>query len=198
MTSFGCLQGCRPFIGLDGCHLKGRYKGILLSSTALDGNDSGETWRWFLKGLYEAIGMVEGLAFMSDMDKGFEAAVPIVYPSAEHHICVRHLYKKLQKEASRRASPSAAACQGWSRHQSGTATKSHYLTNNLSESYNAWINKARQLHIVELVDTIQGMDSNICEYHQFYKSTNSHKSTNEKKCESQWYYHSLICRRILD
>lgn len=26
----GYLTGCRPFIGLDGCHLKGPYKGVLL------------------------------------------------------------------------------------------------------------------------------------------------------------------------
>ena len=34
----GFLEGCRPFIGLDGCHLKGPFGGIALSAVALDGN----------------------------------------------------------------------------------------------------------------------------------------------------------------
>ena len=35
----GVLRGCRPFIGFDGCHLKGPYGGVLLSAVALDGNN---------------------------------------------------------------------------------------------------------------------------------------------------------------
>ncbi|KAK3211292.1 hypothetical protein Dsin_015998 [Dipteronia sinensis] len=34
----GFLEGCRPFIGLDGCHLKGPCGGVLLSTVALDAN----------------------------------------------------------------------------------------------------------------------------------------------------------------
>ena len=36
----GFLGGYRPFIGLDGCHLKGRFGGQLLSATANDRNDN--------------------------------------------------------------------------------------------------------------------------------------------------------------
>ncbi|KAL3529886.1 hypothetical protein ACH5RR_009208 [Cinchona calisaya] len=36
----GFLKGCRPFIGFDGCHLKGPYGGTLLTVVALDGNNS--------------------------------------------------------------------------------------------------------------------------------------------------------------
>ena len=36
----GFLGDCRPFIGLDRCHLKGRFGGLLLSITANDGNDN--------------------------------------------------------------------------------------------------------------------------------------------------------------
>ncbi|KAL5735084.1 hypothetical protein ACOSP7_032945 [Xanthoceras sorbifolium] len=35
----GYLEGCRPFIGLDGCHLKGPFEGILLCALALDANN---------------------------------------------------------------------------------------------------------------------------------------------------------------
>ncbi|KAK1318674.1 hypothetical protein QJS10_CPB04g01530 [Acorus calamus] len=54
----GFLDGCRPFIGLDGCHLKGFYKGIMLSATFVDADsclfplafaavesETGDSWR---------------------------------------------------------------------------------------------------------------------------------------------------------
>ena len=36
----GFLGGCRPFVGLDGCHLKSRFDRQLLFATANDGNDN--------------------------------------------------------------------------------------------------------------------------------------------------------------
>ena len=36
----GFLGGCRPFVRLDGCHLKGRFGGQLFSATVKDGNDN--------------------------------------------------------------------------------------------------------------------------------------------------------------
>ncbi|KAL2941354.1 hypothetical protein RDABS01_029704 [Bienertia sinuspersici] len=38
-TMDGLFNGCRSLIGVDGCHLKGNYGGVLLSAIALDGND---------------------------------------------------------------------------------------------------------------------------------------------------------------
>ncbi|KAK1313208.1 hypothetical protein QJS10_CPA06g01545 [Acorus calamus] len=46
--------------------------------------------------------------------------------------------------------------QVWSRSQFGTGAKCNYVTNAISESFNAWINKARGLPIVEMVDMIRG------------------------------------------
>ncbi|KAJ4717285.1 MuDR family transposase [Melia azedarach] len=34
----GFFDGCRPFIGLDGCHLRGTYKGVLLATVTIDSN----------------------------------------------------------------------------------------------------------------------------------------------------------------
>ena len=34
----GFLEGCRPFIGVDGCFLKGPFVGVILSVVALNGN----------------------------------------------------------------------------------------------------------------------------------------------------------------
>ena len=36
----GFLDGCRPFVGLDGCHLNDRFGGQLFSAIAKDGNDN--------------------------------------------------------------------------------------------------------------------------------------------------------------
>ena len=60
----GFLDGCRPFLGLDGCHLKGPYKGILLFAIGVDANlqfyplaygivesENNETWKWFIEQL---------------------------------------------------------------------------------------------------------------------------------------------------
>ncbi|KAK2663076.1 hypothetical protein Ddye_001650 [Dipteronia dyeriana] len=60
----GFLKGCRPFIGLDGCHLKGSCGGVLLSAVALDANngiflldtcicekETKWSWKWFLNNL---------------------------------------------------------------------------------------------------------------------------------------------------
>lgn len=54
-------QHCRPFICLDGCHLKGPYEGVLLTAVTLDANsdvlphaacivdlEKNDTWQWFL------------------------------------------------------------------------------------------------------------------------------------------------------
>jgi hypothetical protein len=35
----GFLEGCRPLICVDGCHIKTRYKGNLLTAIGIDPND---------------------------------------------------------------------------------------------------------------------------------------------------------------
>ena len=69
----GFLRGCRPFIGFDGCHLKGPYGGVLLSAVALDGNnglfpvafvvvksETKDMWRFFFHYLQSYIGAFDG------------------------------------------------------------------------------------------------------------------------------------------
>lgn len=34
----GFLHGCRPYLGIDACHLKGKYKGVLAAATGIDRN----------------------------------------------------------------------------------------------------------------------------------------------------------------
>ena len=62
----GFFGGCRQFIGIDGCFLKGPYKGVLLSTVSVDTNygiyplvicavenENTESWVYFLEKLYE-------------------------------------------------------------------------------------------------------------------------------------------------
>jgi len=76
---------CRPIIGLDGCFLKGKYGGELLSVVGRDANDqllplayavveveNKETWTWFLElliGDLRGIDVCETMTFMSDQQK---------------------------------------------------------------------------------------------------------------------------------
>ena len=80
----GFLGGCKPIIGLDGCYLKGRFGGQILSTIARDANDNiftvsfvvveqknKDSWVWFLQQFSEDIGNPEqlNLVFISDRQK---------------------------------------------------------------------------------------------------------------------------------
>lgn len=103
----GFLTGCRPIIGLDGCHLKSAFGGILLSAVGRDGNDNiyliavaavesenKSSWEWFLELLFEDIGSVDdkGWVFISDRQKGLLLMFSERWPQAEHRFCVRHMW----------------------------------------------------------------------------------------------------------
>ncbi|KAK4397703.1 hypothetical protein Sango_1245800 [Sesamum angolense] len=107
----GFLDGCRPFIGLDGCFLKGMHKGQLLSAIGRDGNDNiypiamayveiekHDSWEWFLNLLLRDIGSHDerGWAFISDRQKGLIEAVTQLAPRAEHRFCLRHMYNNFK------------------------------------------------------------------------------------------------------
>lgn len=77
----GFIKGCRPLIGVDGCHLKGSFNGCLLSAIALDGNqqifplayavvseESSDNWDYFFKCLKLTLASSgrEDWTFMSD------------------------------------------------------------------------------------------------------------------------------------
>ena len=79
------FMSCRPIIGLDGCFLKGKYGGELLTAIGRDGNDqmlpiayavveveNKEAWTWFLDLLIEDLGgkqLCGGCTFISDQQK---------------------------------------------------------------------------------------------------------------------------------
>ncbi|KAK9008766.1 hypothetical protein V6N11_080244 [Hibiscus sabdariffa] len=75
---------CRPVVGLDGCFLKGSFKGEILSAVGRDCNnqifpiawavvevENRETWAWFLNNLQHDLGLGDGdgCTLLSDMQK---------------------------------------------------------------------------------------------------------------------------------
>ncbi|XP_030969820.1 uncharacterized protein LOC115990099 [Quercus lobata] len=107
----GFLDGCRPFVGLDGCHLKGKFGGQLLSATAKDGNDNiflvamavveqenKDSWTWFLEQFADDIGRPNelNLVFISDRQKGLLLAMETLFPTVEHRYCVKYIYNNFK------------------------------------------------------------------------------------------------------
>ncbi|XP_058764112.1 uncharacterized protein LOC131637534 [Vicia villosa] len=104
-------NGCRPFIGLDGCHLKNKYGGILLIAVSRDANDQylplafgvvetecRDSWSWFMRLLLEDIGSDNRCCFISDQQKGLVNVFKEDYPEFEHRFCLRHLYANFKKK----------------------------------------------------------------------------------------------------
>ncbi|XP_039130213.1 uncharacterized protein LOC120266636 [Dioscorea cayenensis subsp. rotundata] len=84
----GFLAGCRHFVSLDGCFLKGVYGGQLLCAVGIDANDciypiswamvskeNKDNWKWFLEILAQDLRITDSRhwAFMSDRQKASKA-----------------------------------------------------------------------------------------------------------------------------
>ncbi|XP_024317187.1 uncharacterized protein LOC112271674 [Brachypodium distachyon] len=93
----GFLLGCRPFICIDGCHLKTKFGGQLLTAVGVDPNDcifpiamalveveDTPTWKWFLQTLKEDLGIenTSQWTLMSDRQKGLINAVNALFPDS--------------------------------------------------------------------------------------------------------------------
>ncbi|XP_074265607.1 uncharacterized protein LOC141588047 [Silene latifolia] len=144
----GFKSGCRPLIGVDGCHLKGMYPGMCLATVAMDGNnnlfpvawavvevENADSWKWFLDLLVKDIGFDEGegLTMMSDRQK-------VEYLAALEGI------KFLSQPAYEHVK--AIPPKHWSRHAFITTCKSSMITNNLCEPFNAVLKDARDKPIL--------------------------------------------------
>ncbi|KAL6558924.1 hypothetical protein OROMI_019274 [Orobanche minor] len=103
----GFKAGCRPIIGVDDCHLKGPYGGVLLNAVGVDPNNNlfpiawavvlkecNETWEWFLHILSVDLGLEERSkwTFMSDKQKGLLNAFQTMFEGSEIRHCLRHMH----------------------------------------------------------------------------------------------------------
>ena len=102
-------------IGLEDCHVKASYGGVLLVMTLLDGNgnvfiaalgiaesENSSSWEWFLAQVKTAFNIEDdhGLVFLSDREKGIDGGVRHVFPRANHSLCVYHIEKKPEETSS--------------------------------------------------------------------------------------------------
>ncbi|KAF8389226.1 hypothetical protein HHK36_025919 [Tetracentron sinense] len=174
----GFLEGCRPFIGLDGCHLKGPYGGVLLAAIALDGNnglfpvafavvegETKESWSFFLYYLRTINGTTthqRPLCFMTDRQKGVVEAINEITPEATHRVCsynnrvftfAMDKMKRDKKEGYEWLME--IPMHSWSRHAFDPRVRSEHVTNNMTESFNQWVGDLRGKPILTLVDSIR-------------------------------------------
>ncbi|KAH7861551.1 hypothetical protein Vadar_027631 [Vaccinium darrowii] len=105
------FQSCRPVIGIDGCHLKGPYGGILLAAVGRDPNkeyfpiafavveaENKDSWSWFISLLLEDLGNERIYTWTSDQQKGLDTTLKELQPGCEHRFCCRHLYNNFRKK----------------------------------------------------------------------------------------------------
>ncbi|XP_057532860.1 uncharacterized protein LOC130810744 [Amaranthus tricolor] len=105
----GFLGGCRPIIGIDGAHLSGYYKWVMLTAVAIDRNneifvlaygivdtESIDSWTYFFRNLRCLFAQYEyqkdDWTFISDRMRGLESALFEVFPRVTRRICCQHLY----------------------------------------------------------------------------------------------------------
>ncbi|CAA7026188.1 unnamed protein product [Microthlaspi erraticum] len=98
----------RRVIVVDGTHLWGKYKGVLLTVVGQDANfqvfplayalvdsENTEAWTWFLERLERILGDSSSLVIVSDRWKALYPAIGAVYPLAVHVACIVHLSRNV-------------------------------------------------------------------------------------------------------
>ncbi|XP_058783089.1 uncharacterized protein LOC131657741 [Vicia villosa] len=141
----GFTNGCRPFVGVDGCHLKTKYGGQLLIAVGRDANDqyfplafglveneTKESWKWFIQLLLEDIGQERRYVFISDQQKGLVAVFDELSNRIEHRLCLRHLYANFKK-----------------RFGGGALIRDLMMGAAKATYYQAWVTKMNELKCVD-------------------------------------------------
>ncbi|KAJ6355145.1 hypothetical protein OIU77_005690 [Salix suchowensis] len=108
---YGFQNGCRPILFLDSITLKSKYHEILLTATALDGDDgffpvsfaivdieNGDNWSWFLEQLKHAISTSRSVTFVSDKEKGLMKSVLEVFEKCSPWLLYIPSAGKLEEE----------------------------------------------------------------------------------------------------
>ncbi|KAI5342082.1 hypothetical protein L3X38_009957 [Prunus dulcis] len=122
----GFLEGCRPFIGVNGCHLKGPYPGQILAAVGVDGNN----------GYFPVAYAVVDIETRATIVPWWEAEMEKRKNEDEK------AWKWLKKRPAK----------NWSRSHFESHFKCDLLLNNLCESFNAAILDARDKTILSCLE----------------------------------------------
>ncbi|KAF1896640.1 hypothetical protein Lal_00034339 [Lupinus albus] len=172
----GFVRGCRPWFGIDGCHLKGPYGGILLAAVARDGNkgifpiaiavvevECKDSWRFFLTLLSETLHTIpewkdDKLTIMSDRQKSSILttkfwAVAMAYNETMFNKAIASM-RRIINEAVEWLLDADRPKSMWARHTIDPTCKSDHVTNNVCEVFNAWIVDDRKKTILSMMESI--------------------------------------------
>ncbi|KAL0219765.1 hypothetical protein P9112_005418 [Eukaryota sp. TZLM1-RC] len=107
----------KPLLGLDGCHIKTQYLGVLLVATTVDAaghtfplafgvveNEHYDSWKWFIEELKKVFDLT-GITVISDRQKGLIKAVGETLQTSAHAFCVKHLADNANGKGSKKARP---------------------------------------------------------------------------------------------
>lgn len=85
------LNSCRPVISIDGTHLYGQYRGMMLVIVAVDADqlfplafaivegENNDSWRWFMACIRARVTQREELCIISNRHRGIIVAMPNLY-----------------------------------------------------------------------------------------------------------------------
>ncbi|KAL4378422.1 hypothetical protein GQ457_02G034530 [Hibiscus cannabinus] len=143
----GWKEGCRSFIGVDGCFLKNATQGELLVAIGRDGNnqmfpiawavvegEGNESWKWFLTKLMQDLNHPDG---EGDFDDQLKILEEMGATSTNDLLAIPPLH--------------------WSRAYFTGNSKCDVVDNNLAEAFNGWIVDARCHPIISMLEEIRKM-----------------------------------------
>jgi hypothetical protein len=107
------VENCQPVVCLDACHIRNKYKGVVLAACSIDGDggivplafgvapiEDSENWRIFVNNLKTAIPQIcddtRPIIVISDREKGIYNAARDLLPMNLHRYCVKHIEKNLK------------------------------------------------------------------------------------------------------
>ncbi|XP_026378237.1 uncharacterized protein LOC113272642 [Papaver somniferum] len=159
-----CMEGywfIRPMLYCDATFLNGRFKGIVMAATGVNGNqvprEDIEGWEWFMENLQHCVDS-RPITFITDRHEGLKQCIPKYFPNSYHSYCFHHLknnlpikkshekYKKFQDLFHK-----AAYCYNVAKYES--ALNEMCIIG--CESFNNWILPERDLPPAALVDEIR-------------------------------------------
>ncbi|XP_062179417.1 uncharacterized protein LOC133884028 [Phragmites australis] len=182
----GFLQGCRPYIAMDSTHLTGRSRGQLASAVAVDGHnwlfpvaygvieteskeslvistDAGKGIEGAVDDVYPGVEHRECMRHLwKNMKKKYYGPLfaQNMWAAAKSFTIEKFNYHMGKIEEK---SPDALSWLDnnhpyvWSRSKFSDDCKVDYINNNLSECFNSWVSKTKDMQIVDMHDKIRQM-----------------------------------------
>ncbi|GFY97437.1 hypothetical protein Acr_11g0017430 [Actinidia rufa] len=161
----GFKEGCRPFIGLDGFHLKGSFSEVLLDEVALGGNnglypldygvvesEGKDSWSFFLYCAHSIIDEPQRYPWIitTARQKVKKLGDSRTYTVKNFTLAMDEIK---QESPETYAWPVKVPIAEWARHTFDPSVKIDHIINNLVESLNNWLGNAREtqysLHLLK-------------------------------------------------